>query len=224
MKIKPFNKYWWALFIASAIMTVYIKYHPELMKALGILAAVCFIVYKYFLSKEMEDFELFNELPLNLCNINLIYYIIAVFTGNQIFMGFCFVVGPIGATMALLMPDVGFEEADLFSGKGLGFYGTHFLLVAEGLLVYLTGMYEPSFSHIPHFMILGLATLIGAHLINTILRKTVCQKANYCFTYGLDSNPVLKKARQLISINCIYLFPVVLIFGLVYYLLFLILI
>lgn len=224
MRIKVFNSGWWTLFIATAILTGYIIYNPVLLKPLAVFAIISFIIYKYYLSIEYEKFNIFNELPLNLCNINLIYYTIGIFTGNQIFLGFCFIVGPIGALMALLMPEEEFIDVKLFSGKGLGFYGTHFLLVAEGLLVYLTGVYKPAFSHILHFIVLGLVTVIIAHIINTVFRKTVCPEANYCFTYGFDSNPILKKAKQFININCIYLFPLVLVFVLVYYIIFLIII
>ena len=83
-----------------------------------IITLVGFIVYKYDLSldrdynvitAEMGGFNWRGELPLQLCNINMLMIPIAVWKKSRPLQCFCFFLGPLGALMALVMPGNGFD-------------------------------------------------------------------------------------------------------------------
>ncbi|MCF0110849.1 MAG: hypothetical protein HUJ58_03035, partial [Erysipelotrichaceae bacterium] len=49
------------------------------------------------------------------------------------------------------------------------------------------------------------------HIVNTILRKTVCSYANYFYTYDTVGVKALEWLREKFRYPLVYLFPVVLI-------------
>ena len=115
---------------------------------------VGFALYKYYLSLD-EEFKVINaamggfnwwgELPLHLCNVNMILIPIAVLRKNKHLMSFCFFVGPLGALMALAMPGTGFNGYSLLLPRMLGYFGTHFMVFIEGIAIVSFGFYKPRF-------------------------------------------------------------------------------
>jgi uncharacterized membrane protein YwaF len=61
---------------------------------------------------------------------------IAVATKSRPLMSFGFFMAPLGALMALLSPAVGFDGYSIWLPRMLGFYGTHFMIIIEGLAAY----------------------------------------------------------------------------------------
>lgn len=208
LRIKPLSLTWWGMLAGALAYTFFIIKNPQHMKAAGILSIIYFIFYKIGLYHYPNyDFNFWNELPLAFCNINGFYFTYGVFTGNQTFLAYCLILETVATFMALLMPIEGFEEAPLLSAKGLGFYGYHFILLAQGLSILPSGIFHPAYNLIPKIMLLAVCTLIFAHIVNLVVRKTdLCDEANYCFTYGLDSNPVLAALKRIVNINCVYEF------------------
>lgn len=205
LRIKPLSLTWWGMLLGSLLITVYLCYNPGHLKSFGIMELIIFVLYKYFLSKDKtHNFIFWDELPLAFCNINGIYYCIGVLTGNQHLLAYCLLVEPLAAVMALLTPIEGFEDAPLFSAKGLGFYGYHFLLITQGLTVAFAGIYQPLYRHIPYVLLIGGVTIIAVHLINMLLRVTVDPIANYCFTYGLEGNFILEKLKSIWNVDGLY--------------------
>ena len=90
-----------------------------------------------------NGFNIFNELPLHLCNINLFLIPLGVWKRNRSIMGFSFFVAPLGALMALLFPEPLFSGFSLFLPRILGYYVTHALLVVCGLSLATLGFYRP---------------------------------------------------------------------------------
>ena len=187
------------------------------------LAAVCmltligFFFYKYYLSIDgefdritagMGGFNWWGELPLHLCNINMILIPIAVLTDKRPLMGFCFFVGTLGAMMALSMPSAGFDGYSLLLPRMLGFYGTHFMVVIEALAIVTLGFYRPRFRDMP----LTLATIVLIALvifgINMLLRWSgLHPKANYFYAVETEGNPVLELFYRLLPYPFLYLLP-----------------
>ena len=96
------------------------------------VTVIGFFLYKYFLSMDsdfaaitadMGGFNWWGELPLQLCNINMILIPIAVLKDSRPLKCFCFFLAPLGALMALLMPANGFDGYSLLLPRMLGYYG-----------------------------------------------------------------------------------------------------
>lgn len=99
-----------------------------------------------------NGFNIFNELPLHLCNINLFLIPLGVWKRNRSIMGFSFFVAPLGALMALLFPEPLFSGFSLFLPRIFGYYVTHALLVVCGLSLATLGFYRPDPKDIPRIL------------------------------------------------------------------------
>lgn len=183
-----------------------------------------FFVYKCFLSVDkqylttydvpLERFNWFNELPFQLCNINMFIIAIAVITKKRGLLGFAFFLAPLGATMALLNPERGFNGYSILMPRMWGFYGTHLLIVVAGISVATLGFYRPKFKDFPTIFITFFGVAIFAHIINLVFVKTgICKEANYFFTMNPSSVGILKMFRSWIDLPFLYLLPAIAILG-----------
>ena len=122
-----------------------------------------------------NGFNIFNELPLHLCNINLFLIPLGVWKRNRSIMGFSFFVAPLGALMVLLFPK------PLFSGFSL-FLPRIFRLLCDPRNPCCLRPESCDAGHLPPrpprdipriLKTFGLLA-VGAHLINLLLRLTLC--------------------------------------------------
>ena len=173
-----------------------------------------FAAYKLSLSRDAvyvsayypNGFNIFNELPLHLCNINLFLIPIGLWKRNRSILGFAFFVAPLGALMALLFPEPLFAGFSLFLPRIFGYYVTHAILVVCGLSLVTLGFYRPDPKDIPRILKTFGLLAVGAHCINLLLRLTVCPEANYFFTYGAEIS-VLKLFWRIIPVPLLYGLP-----------------
>ena len=195
------------LLTAAAVLLIFLllRGKPEARRS-RFLIGVClfnlalFTVYKRSLSMDAayvrayypNGFNIFNELPLHLCNINLFLIPLGVWKRNRSIIGFSFFVAPLGALMAL--PRI------------FGYYVTHALLVVCGLSLATLGFYRPDPKDIPRILKTFGLLAVGAHLINLLLRLTLCPEANYFFTYGAEIG-VLKLFWRIIPAPLLYGLP-----------------
>ncbi len=203
MIIRPFNPVFFGLLavivLALAGIRRFGKTHALRQRQwllIGLSAAnlVLFFVYKGCLSVDreflalsgLERFNWFSELPLQLCNINLFLIPLGVLTRRRSLLGFSFYVAPLGAAMALLFPEAPFTGFSLFTPRILGFYLTHSLLIICGLALALLDLYRPTTRDYPGVVGTFVLLALGAHLVNILLRATLCPGANYFFTFGAD--------------------------------------
>ena len=79
------------------------KTRQTVLIAASIVTVIGFLAYKYLLSQDVEfnaltadmgGFNWWGELPLNLCNINMILLPIAVYTKKRPLLSFCVFFGP----------------------------------------------------------------------------------------------------------------------------------
>ncbi len=175
------------LLTATAVLLIFLllRGKPEARRS-RFLIGVClfnlalFAGYKLSLSMDAayvrayypNGFNIFNELPLHLCNINLF--------------------------LSLFLPRI------------FGYYVTHALLVVCGLSLATMGFYRPDPRDIPQILKTFGLLAVGAHLINLLLRLTLCPEANYFFTYGADIS-VLKLFWRIIPVPLLYGLPALLI-------------
>ena len=223
LRISSFSPLWWfyiLLQLASIIVIKLTVVKVKLFLTLFALFTILFLlVYKYILvTTSNGQYIIANELPLYLCNLNIIYGLIGVIYENQILMGFCYSIGLVGAILALVMPEEDFTNIPFFSSRAFGFYGYHSLLVIFDISLVTTNFFKPQYNIVLKIMLLAVITLLAVHLINIIFLKTIHPLANYSFTmYPINS--ILEKMYQIILIRCVYLFPLIPVFALCYLLL-----
>ena len=209
----PFNAVYitvFLLFFALFAVGVYVlRKKPERTRAVVLSAAmlitlVGFFVYKIFLSKDADfsritaeagqgGFNWWGELPLQLCNINMILIPIAALSGKKVLQCFCFFMGPLGAGLALLLPGTGFEHYSILLPRMLGYFGTHWMVVFGSIALGALGLYKPKFKD--YFLTLGSAFSVAfvIFLINVVLRVTERNAfSNYFFTHDPEGNPILE--------------------------------
>ena len=176
-----------------------------------------FFVYKYFLSIDAEfdrltaatgGFNWWGELPLQLCNINMILIPVAVLLDRRELLSFAFFVGPLGALMALLMPGTGFDGFSLLLPRMLGYYGTHFMIIIEALALAVFGLYRPRFRDIPKTLAAMFVIALAVFGVNMFLRWTgLHPHANYFFSVETEGNFLLELFHRLLPFPYLYLLP-----------------
>lgn len=226
--MEPFNAVFWVvtlcavllLTVASALLRKKSEQtRRRVLVGASLVTMAGFFVYKGFLSvdKEFDAIAAFNwwgELPLQLCNINMILIPIAVCWNKRALMSFCFFVGVLGAAMAIVMPGNGFENYSLLLPRMLGYFGTHYAIVLEGLALVTFGLYWPRFRDLPATALALLLIALAAFGINMLLRGTgLNPKANYFFTVEPEGNAIFEALYRLIPVPYLYMVPCVGILG-----------
>ena len=230
--MRPFNTLFIAVFAAFILLLVItsliLRGKSERTKSAVLIAAcvitlIGFVVYKYCLSldsdynvitAEMGGFNWWGELPLQLCNINMLLIPIAVLKKNRPLMCFGFFLGPLGAMMALAMPGNGFDGYSLLLPRMLGYYGTHFMIVIEGLALVTFGLFRPKLRDLPRAILTALLITFAVSIINMLLRWSgLHPRANYFFSVETEGNPLLEIFHSWIPIPFLYLLPSTLILG-----------
>ncbi len=182
-----------------------------------LLTLIGFVFYKIFLSMDadynvisanMGGFNWWGELPLHLCNINMLLIPIAVLTKKRPLMSFCFFVGPLGALMALIMPGNGFDGYSLLLPRMLGYFGTHFMVMIEGLALVCFGLYRPRYRDLPRAVLALLGIAFVIFCINMLMRVTgLHPRANYFYTVETEGNPLLEIFHRWIPYPFLYMLP-----------------
>ena len=228
--IRPFNGVFCACFalflLLLALAGVMLRGKSERTKKVVLVTACVltllgFFVYKYFLSIDAEfheataamgGFNWWGELPLQLCNINMILIPIAVLTNRRALMSFCFFVGSLGAMMALVMPGAGFDGYSILLPRMLGYYGTHFMVIIEALALAVFGLYRPRFRDLPGTVAALVLVSLAVFGVNVLLRATgLHPKANYFFSMETEGNPVLELFYRFVPYPWLYELPSILI-------------
>ncbi len=199
------------------------KAKQTVLVAACLVTLVGFFVYKFMLSLDrdynvitaaMGGFNWWGELPLQLCNINMLLIPVAVMKKSRPLQCFCFFLGPLGAMMALVMPGNGFDGYSLLLPRMLGYYGTHFMIVIEGLALVCFGLFRPRLRDLPRAMLAALAISFCTFLVNVLLRWSgLHPKANYFFSMETEGNFLLELFHSWIPFPFLYLMPCLVILG-----------
>lgn len=224
--LRPFNAVFFgtaAVFLLLLIVSSLIlrgrseKTRKTVLVAACLVTFVGFFLYKYALSldaeydrliADMDGFNWWGELPLHLCNVNMILIPIAVLTDCKPLKGFCFFVGPMCAAMALTMPTAGFDQYSIFLPRMLGYYGTHFMVFVEAIALVTYGLFRPRFRDLPPTLAAIFLITFAVFLIDAAMRRTgVYARANYFFAMETEGNPLLDIFRGWIPYPFLYLLP-----------------
>ena len=230
--IHPFNPVFCAVFAAFILLLIVasllVRGRSDRTKRTVIVAAcvltlIGFFVYKYYLSidaeydvltADMGGFNWWGELPLQLCNINMILIAVSVLLRSRPLMSFCFFLGPLGAMMALAMPCTGFDGYSLLLPRMLGYYGTHFMIVIEAISLASFGLYRPKFRDLPKTFLTIFLVALAVFCVNMLLRFTgLHPKANYFYSVETEGNFLLELFHKWIPVPFLYLLPSFVILG-----------
>ena len=230
--MRPFNTLFIIVFAAFLLLLVIasllLRGKSERAKSTVLITAcvltmIGFVVYKYYLSLDsdfneitagMGGFNWWGELPLQLCNINMLLIPIAVLKKSRPLMCFGFFVGPLGAMMALAMPGNGFDGYSLLLPRMLGYYGTHFMIVIEGLALASFGLFRPRLRDLPRAILAFFLIGFGVFLIDMLLRWSgLHPRANYFFAVETEGNALLEIFHGWIPFPFLYLMPSLVILG-----------
>ena len=224
--MRPFNTLFCLVFAAFLLLLAFagllLRGKTERAKQ-NVLVAACavtlvgYFIYKYLLSldtdynlitAEMGGFNWWGELPLQLCNINMILIPVAVLLDKRALMSFAFFVGPLGALMAVVMPGTGFDGYSLLLPRMIGYFGTHFMIIIEALALAVFGLYRPRFKDIPKTVAAMFLISLAVFGINMLLRWTgLHPKANYFFSVETEGNFLLEIFHRWIPVPFLYLLP-----------------
>ncbi len=230
--MRPFNTLFCLVFAAFLLLLILsslcLRGKSEKTKQTVLIVAcvvtlIGYFIYKYALSLDSEynvitagmgGFNWWGELPLQLCNINMLLIPVAVLRRSRPLQYFCFFLGPLGALMALVMPGNGFDGYSLLLPRMLGYYGTHFMIVIEGLALVTFGLFRPRFRDLPRAVLTALLIAFCIFLINLLLRWSgLHPKANYFFSVETEGNFLLEIFHRWIPVPFLYLMPCIGILG-----------
>lgn len=214
MIISTFNPLWIALLLLTVGATAgFSKYSRKLsekqLKRFYLIAhIICYVVFFFYKNAILHD-EAYLQLKLSLgevppsfwneqllfhlCNM-LIYLIpIGVLTDSTYILSLCFLMGPYGVILALLMPTAGFTGVSILIPRVMGYYVTHLFLLFSSVSLFTTGIYRPKYKDIPKCLVMLLIVTFTAFMVNMILRWTgLSNSANYFYTMASDGNPILQ--------------------------------
>lgn len=225
---KPFNAVYFGVFAVFGLLflagVLLLRNKTEKTKA-SVLAVAMFLTlvfffwYKFMLSRDEEfsvlteaagigKFNWWGELPLQLCNINMILIPFAALTKKRALLCFSFFMGPLGAFLALAMPSAGFEHYSILLPRMIGFYGTHWMVFFGSLALAAFGLYKPRFKDLPLTALSAAVILTLIFLLNVLLRKTgLNEHSNYFFANDPETNSILQMFYKWIPVPGLYLLP-----------------
>ena len=204
----PLNALFWlttaAFLLLLFVITLILRNRSErarrvVLAALSILTLIGFFVYKYYLSldreydvimAEMGGFNWWSELPLHLCNINMILLPIAVLKKSRPLMS------------------SGFGGHSLLLPRMLGYYGTHLMVVIQGLALETLDLYRPRLRDLPRTVVTALGITFAVFCIDLLLRVSgLNPRANYFYAVETEGNFLLEIFRKWIPYPFLYLLP-----------------
>lgn len=229
---KPFNLVYLGFFAVFAILfavgVIVLRKKEEKTRAVVLALAmlitlVGFFVYKLFLSRDeafsqitdaagIGGFNWWGELPVQLCNINMILIPIAALTRKRSLLCFCFFMGPLGAAFALALPSAGFECYSILLPRMIGFYGTHWMVFFGSIALGALGLYKPSYKDLIRTVVSALVIAFVVFLFDVVLRRSGLNRhANYFFAMETEGNPILNLFHSWLPYPFLFLLPSVLI-------------
>ena len=226
--LSPFNGLFFALFAAFAAVFLILslimrrcsdKTRRGTLAGLMLFTLAVFVWYNIMLSLDAPysalctaagkgGFNWWGELPLQLCNINMILIPVGVLTKKRPLMSFSFFLGPLGAAMALMMPGVGFENCSVLLPRMIGYYFTHFMVFFGALALWGFGIYRPTFRDILPALISTVVLSFVIFLINMAFRRLGLNPfSNYFYNVETEGNPILEIFHRILPYPFVFSIP-----------------
>jgi len=177
--------------------------------------ALLYLSYKIVQANDPDyNFDIFTNLPLHFCNINLILLPLSILLKNKYLMAYQFYFGTVLAALALVTIDPAFRGKPLFEFTCLVYFYYHSMLAVLPVLLVKFKFYTPSFKVIwqPALILTGLTFVM--HIVNVLFKTTgVAPEANYFFTYGLKGDFFTEFFWSILPYEFFFLLPSMLTFA-----------
>ena len=220
--IEPFNGVFFAMFgifVALLVVSSVLlrkasrKTKRWVLTVTFLFTFVVYWAYKIALSMDTSyevvlerDFSWWAELPLQLCNINIMLIPVACLLDNKRLYAFCYFVAPMAALMAVLFPSAGFSGNSIFLIRNIGFYFTHMIIIVGGIAIGSFGLYRPSFRDIPFTYLTLLVVSTPVIIFDFIVNKGCgISFVNYFFAMDPEGISILELFYKLVPIPGLYI-------------------
>jgi len=177
--------------------------------------ALLYIIYKFAQAHEGGyTFDIFSNLPLHFCNLNLLLLPLALHTKNKTLMAYQLYFGVPLAALALVTVYPTFLSRPMWHFTPFVYFFYHSILVVVPIALVKFKFYTPSFKNTCQPTILLVALTATIHGVNVILRATgIAPTANYFFTYGLEGDFFTELLWRFIPYPFFFLLPALLLFA-----------
>ena len=223
MTISYGNAIWISMFVYMVFMTagmyLLLRRKPQekkrkILLAVAIFLMAMFYVQRFFMLTDPRFLEMYgsgwdakivNLLPLHLCYISLVLLIAGLAMRKEILLTFCFYVSPVGATMALLVPDVYVLDVSVLEPAVLMFYLSHGALAAIYWNMGFQGFARIDRKGAMNSVGIGCILYAVMFVVNVIGQSCGIDSMNYFYSYKTDSNAALEIFWSLIPVPGLYL-------------------
>jgi len=177
--------------------------------------AVLYVVYKFAQASETGyDFDIFTNLPLHFCNLNLILLPLAIYTKNKTLLAYQLYFGVPLAWLALVTVYPTFISRPIWNFTPFVYFYYHSALAILPFVLVKLKLFTPSFKVIwqPTVMLIAMTAVI--HVVNVVFRATgIAYESNYFFTYGLEGDFFTELLWRIVPYNFFFLIPALLLFA-----------
>lgn len=227
--LEPFNFTYIILFLIFSLCFICLaefakKKGPEfasrMLTGMMLFTLFFYFIYKILLLRDASYSDLlfengqngssiWKELPLQLCNINLIVMPYALCRKNKLLLSFSFYVAPVTALMAVLFPGLGFSGYSILLPRMIGYYFTHYMIIFGSLSISFFNIQKPDIKDIPKVIKLFFMMSLFILVVNYLLRALkLAPDANYFFEMSPEGIGILEKMYSIIPHRYFYILPV----------------
>ncbi|MGN0989571.1 MAG: hypothetical protein ACI4N6_04600 [Eubacteriales bacterium] len=217
MIIEQFNIWHISVLMFTVALTaglwLLLRKRTEKTKYYAVLAIELFnlllYIFRIFLMYKNEggSFNVWNNLPLYLCDFSLIINLAAMLFKNKLFYHYAYFIASIGGLMALLFPSRAFVGYSLLDVRIFAFYLQHILVANGGILMYMLGFFRIDIKRTALTNVFLFAFAIVCHCVNVFITQNGLGSPNYMFTLNADGIPILELFRSWIDVDLWYLVP-----------------
>ena len=174
-----------------------------------------YVLYKVAQANEQGyAFDIFTNLPLHFCNLNLLLLPIAIHTKSKALMAYQLYFGIPLTALALITVYPTFISRPIWNFTPFVYFYYHSMLAVLPLILVKFKFYTPSYKIIwqPTLMLVMVTAIM--HIVNIIFRATgVAVESNYFFTYGLEGDFFTELLWRMLPYNFFFLLPGLLLFA-----------
>ena len=186
-----------------------------------ILLVICYsnillyAIYKIVqANEEGYAFDIFVNLPLHFCNLNLLLIPIAIHAKSKMLMAYQLYFGVPLVALALITVYPSFISRPIWSFTPFIYFYYHSMLLVLPILLVKFKFYTPSFKVVLQPTLLLIVLTVIIHIVNVIFRATgIASESNYFFTYGLQGDFFTELLWSIVPYNFFFLLPALLLFA-----------
>lgn len=200
-----------------SVIVAYLIFRNKSEKAQRIfLYTICFINIGLFIIYKTDKainhpelFDLWADLPLQLCNMNLYLMPIALKTRSKTLYGYLVFVSLMAAALGILSYDQAYVGRSPFDISVMCYFVDHIIIVVVAMCLVLFGYYKPTkYENVIISMFIMFGFAMTMHSINVIFRATgLSPNANYFVSYGQAGNFGTEILMKIINVPLLYMIP-----------------